>query len=125
MNLDPLNKKGIYILRVKGDLILEIGKLGKIRFEKGIYLYIGSAKAGFKRRIKRYFKKTGVKRWHIDYLLSEAELLGIILIPDDSLEEIDITERLAGIANPYAPGFGASDSKALTHLYKLSKYSMS
>ncbi len=51
--------KGVYclIIKVKTDIIQKIGALGKIKFDKGIYVYVGSAQNNLKKRIKRHLSK--------------------------------------------------------------------
>ena len=65
--------KGIYVLfiRVERDIVVKIGSLGKLKFSKGIYAYVGSAQNGIKKRIARHLKKRKRKFWHIDYLLAQ------------------------------------------------------
>ena len=70
-----MNKKtsGSYILLLDLDNNLEIpvGKLGNISFQKGHYVYVGSALNGLDARIKRHLRKHKKIHWHIDYLLKE------------------------------------------------------
>ena len=51
--------KGSYILviELKEEKIIQIGKLGKIHFKKGFYVYIGSALNGLEQRITRHLIK--------------------------------------------------------------------
>lgn len=121
MDFSPLHKRGIYLLLLqkRKESNMKIGKLGSIHLEKGLYLYVGSAKGGFYKRVKRYLKKKRNKKWHIDYLLDDCELLAIILIPLESLSEEEVVKRLEKISKPYVHGFGSSDSKAPSHLLKL------
>ncbi|NOQ37998.1 DUF123 domain-containing protein, partial [archaeon] len=64
--------KGVYVLIVKVDKDIQekIGALGKIRFCRGTYAYVGSAQNGLEKRIARHLSKKKSLFWHIDYLLN-------------------------------------------------------
>jgi Uri superfamily endonuclease len=61
--------------------------------------------------------------WHIDYLLErpEAEIAGVLAILTVSRLEPEIAERLATCQRTaaLAPGLGAADQKAGTHLLRV------
>ena len=105
--------KGTYVLRikVKKDLLLNVGALGKRRFEKGVYLYVGSAMNSLEKRVKRHIKKEKKKRWHIDYLTTAegVEIEGAYVFREKRIEE-KLSEALSGICKS-VDGFGASDMK--------------
>ena len=63
--------KGVYVLIVSvgKDIRVNIGALGSIFFERGLYAYVGSAQNGLERRVQRHRRKAKKKFWHIDYLL--------------------------------------------------------
>lgn len=99
-----------------------IGKLGKINFNRGYYLYIGKSfsKSGVFSRIKRHLLKDTCKRWHIDYLkeYTEFKFVGII-------ENIDCECYLAKILNEKfvkIKKFGSSDCKCDSHLFYNNKW---
>ncbi len=111
--------KGIYvlILKVENDCFLRVGSLGNIKFKKGYYAYVGSALGGLRTRLKRHITKNKVLRWHIDYLLTCAEIVNIAYIETDDKIEDDVAcwfyNRFESIVK-----FGASDSKiCLSHLF--------
>jgi len=63
----------ILVLRLTRNSSIKIGRLGKLRFCKGYYCYVGSAlgkAVNLENRIMRHFSKKKKKRWHIDYLLA-------------------------------------------------------
>lgn len=78
---DAKKIKGIYVLFifVKRDTLIKVGALGKIKFRRGTYAYVGSAQNGLKKRVTRHLRKKKRKFWHIDYLLEQK---------DSSIEEI-------------------------------------
>ena len=115
---------GIYCLLIKISKPKEVlvGKLGKIKFEKGRYIYVGSAQKNLEKRIERHLRKRKKKHWHIDWLLSskDVKIEKIILFP---FESKDKEEKLAYYFSFYGKpikNFGSSDSKCQSHLIKIS-----
>ena len=116
--------KGAYLLvvQLKKGSEIEIGSLGKVFFKKGDYVYIGSAMNNLEKRVERHKKKEKKVFWHIDYLLSSpnAELKKVFLKPSKKKEECMIANKIAGFGTPVI-GFGCSDCKCKSHLYKESE----
>ena len=110
--------KGIYclIIKVKTDIIQKIGALGKIKFKKGIYVYIGSAQNNLEKRIKRHLSKKKKIRWHIDYLLQKASITKVILCETADKIECAIAQALSRQFDSI-PGFGSSDCRCKSHLF--------
>jgi len=124
-----MGKQGAYLLyfQVKRSLTLNAGGLQHVCLPKGRYVYVGSARAGIKKRIARHRRlaldKTGKLHWHVDYLLVHPE---IVLIGERALEgdiECNVSKRIASRKEVQVParGFGASDCRAgcKAHLYRL------
>jgi Uri superfamily endonuclease len=86
-----------------------IGRLGQFTFDKGRYLYTGSATRNMKQRLLRHLSGHKSLHWHIDYLLAEksAKITAISL----SAEAECIVNQSVKAAIP-VPGFGASDCRA-------------
>jgi len=117
------SQSGAYLLFIRLDrqIELQVGKLGKFHLEPGVYIYVGSAMGGFGRRIPRYLSAHRKVKWHIDYLLEKAHIIGVLLIPSEERIEEEIAFRLArtdGILESIR-GFGASDSRNRTHLFRV------
>ncbi|HNP87319.1 MAG TPA: GIY-YIG nuclease family protein [Kouleothrix sp.] len=118
--------KGVYllILSLRTELAdLTIGRLGRFRFAPGYYLYVGSARGpgGIAARLAHHERSSQARpHWHIDYLRVHAALTETwgIATNDAELERCWARE-LAGTPglNIPAPGFGASDSNAPSHLF--------
>ena len=110
--------KGSYILliEVENDREIEFRKLGKIRFKKGFYAYVGSALNGIEARVKRHLRKEKRLWWHIDYLLSEAVIREVICVESDRREECSIARNLEKQFDSIK-GFGCSDCKCPSHLF--------
>jgi len=106
------------ILKLDEDKEIEIGKLGRIEFKKGYYVYVGSAKRGFNKRVRRHFKRKKKLRWHIDYFSSHAEAIEAYRAKIDEC-------KVAELASHFMEGikkFGASDCKCKTHLFYSTDY---
>ena len=114
---------GTYMLfmRVQKPSAVEIGKKGAMRLQPGFYLYVGSAfgPGGLRARVGRHARDEKNLRWHIDYLRQKARLVAVYFSTDDAQLEDDWAESIKawpGMRVPM-PGFGASDSQALSHLF--------
>jgi Uri superfamily endonuclease len=114
--------RGVYILLILigEDVAVNIGSLGKIFFERGLYAYVGSAQNGLEKRVTRHFKKDKRKFWHIDYLLEDkqAKIVEVFYKEAGKEEECRIANKLGEI-NQSIRGFGSSDCNCKSHLFKL------
>ncbi|MGD9161639.1 MAG: GIY-YIG nuclease family protein [Desulfobacteraceae bacterium] len=117
-------EKGTYIIIIKVDTIqkIEIGKIGKFTFEKGYYIYNGSAHGpgGIKARIKRHLKKNKAKKhWHIDYLRNRASVDAIMVSYSKKKKECEWASKLSSSPSLSIPvnGFGSSDCSCPSHLF--------
>ena len=116
--------KGVYILlfELMKDAEIKIGSLNKIKFEKGNYVYVGSAQNNIEKRIARHKLKNKKMFWHIDYLLSKKfiEVITTFYKKSKKSEECKIAYNLSrtGIS---IPNFGCSDCNCKSHLFKIEK----
>ncbi|MEN3044469.1 MAG: DNA/RNA nuclease SfsA [Candidatus Hydrothermales bacterium] len=110
--------KGSYIIygELKEDITIRIGELGRKFFEKGYYLYVGSAMNSLSKRVKRHLKKNKNVKWHIDYLISYFENIKPIEIRSSEKIECAISKELGSIYENVEK-FGSSDCKCKSHLY--------
>ena len=121
--------KGTYCLCIKNseDKSIKIGALGSLFFEKRYYIYVGSALNSLIPRLERHLKTSTsnhhVTRWHIDYLLREkpVEIEAIYIIESDRRLECEISNKVDQHGEPLK-GFGCSDCKCVSHLYKVENY---
>ncbi len=116
--------RGSYLLitRVKKDTKIKIGKLGRIKFLKGHYIYVGSAigkKINIENRIKRHLNRKKKKKWHIDYLLENSNTLidSIVIFPSKRKMECEISKAIEKNADFSIEKFGCSDCKCKSHLH--------
>jgi len=114
--------KGVYILLIKINKKIEekIGSLGKIKFDRGIYAYVGSAQNNLEKRIQRHKAKNKKLRWHIDYLLNNksAEIFKVFYKKARKQEECKIAKKLSKTEKTI-PKFGCSDCNCKSHLLKI------
>ena len=97
-----------------------VGKLGKIKFEKGYYTYVGSAQNNLEKRIERHFKKEKKKFWHIDYLLENpsVEIKEVLSKKANKAEECKIAREIEKFGIPIK-NFGCSDCNCKSHLFRI------
>ena len=110
--------RGSYLLlmELKNTETIPVGKLGKIDFKKGFYIYAGSALNGLDQRIQRHLRKQKKMHWHIDHLLDKANILKIFYKPSEIREECFIAKILKKELS-IIPDFGCSDCLCKSHLF--------
>jgi Uri superfamily endonuclease len=117
--------RGIYVLIIQVDknVDVNIGALGKLTFEKGLYAYVGSAQANLEQRIKRHLAKEKQLFWHIDYLLnnSAARIAKVLYKQADKTEECNLAKAIGEKGKP-VDNFGCSDCKCKSHLFRIGNY---
>ena len=122
--LKPIDK-GVYALIMRMDCSrhIQIGRLGKLRFTDGIYVYVGSAwgPGGLAARIGRHLKKVKQRRWHIDYFRRYATMTEIWVGRSPSAAEHLWAEAVGSFEKAVAAAekFGSSDCRCATHLFHL------
>jgi Uri superfamily endonuclease len=121
--------KGAYalVLRISQPLNTNVGSLGALQFESGIWVYIGSAmgkgSTSLENRLKRHFSSKKTIFWHIDWLLASGAI-PLTAIWTKSSEKIECQLSEALIKSPVfesgPKGFGASDCRRScgTHLFQ-------
>lgn len=121
--------KGIYVLIIsicRGGAtppIQKIGSLGKFEFSPGKYIYVGSAQNGIEKRIRRHLRREKRKFWHIDYLLDNPLVkVDKVLYKEVGKEEECKTASLLLKYGIPVPGFGCSDCKCKSHLFRLKEH---
>lgn len=112
--------KGVYLvfLRLEEEKIIEIGALGDISFQPGIYVYTGSAMNSVEKRLERHFSEAENIHWHIDYLSRVADVFDYFILPEDSSFECKMAEILSEFSTP-VKDFGCSDCNCESHLFRV------
>lgn len=117
--------KGDYILVVNviRDRKIKIGKLGKIDFKRGFYLYVGSAQNGITQRIERHLKRKKKRFWHIDYLLSNSlAQVKEVRVREGKKRECELAQEFLRDENlKVIKGFGSSGCRCAGHLFYVRK----
>ena len=119
--------KGIYILIIDIDknLATKTGTLGRIEFTKGLYAYVGSAQNNLEKRVLRHLSKHKKIKWHIDYLFnnSHTRILKVFYKKANKTQECKTAKNINNFGSPIN-GFGSSDCKCKSHLFKIKNLSM-
>ena len=122
----PPPEPGTYtlVLRVLEPLNLVVGALGVRQFPKGLYSYTGSSLGrtrNLRTRVARHLRTVKERRWHIDYLLDHAQVLGVVYCVDNRRLECSVVQALGRKTNAkvLVQGFGSSDCSqgCKAHLY--------
>ncbi|CUU08413.1 Uri superfamily endonuclease [Candidatus Thermokryptus mobilis] len=96
---------------------IKVGRLGLIDFFAGFYVYVGSAKFGVDRRVKRHLSREKKLFWHIDYLLSVDGCDVINVFSTDAEIEHRVVKNFLDAGFRVVRGFGSSDCDCLGHLF--------
>ncbi len=104
---------------------IRVGALGRFRFPRGYYLYIGSAMNGLDARVRRHLAGEKQLFWHIDYVLKYARIVEIWTHRGRRRLECTWAGRVLALDNArvIAERLGASDCNCRTHLIHLRNYS--
>jgi len=104
---------GLYQLHISlSDMeTVDVGRLGRYPFPKGMYIYTGSAKRGLNARIERHKRSEKKLHWHIDYFL-EAKSAGITSVDTFEFQENGeciLNQSVSG--QHIVRGFGSSNCR--------------
>lgn len=120
-------QRGTYALlwRVRRPLVFRAGRLGRVEAPRGWLLYVGSAMGpgGLAARVGRHLAASGRPRWHVDHLVRALPVTEAWVAPASRGREEAWVRALGGLPGvcPVIPGFGASDSRASSHLFHASR----
>jgi Uri superfamily endonuclease len=96
---------------------MKVGALGRVEFDPGFYLYVGSGGANPVKRVQRHLRPSKPVRWHIDRLTTGPKRMRAVdsyLFP--GAQECGLAKKLARRLN-VVPGFGSSDCQCPGHLF--------
>jgi Uri superfamily endonuclease len=117
--------KGVYVLVIAIDreISVKVGALGRLNFERSLYVYVGSAQNNLEQRVKRHLRTEKAKFWHIDYLLDNpgVKVLKVFWKRAGRPSECMIARELEKRGSPIR-GFGCSDCSCMSHLFKVEDY---
>jgi sugar fermentation stimulation protein A len=107
----------ILILRLPEEKAFQVGKLWKVQFKKGYYLYVGSARKNLTQRLERHKRERKRLFWHIDYLRAHAEVHQALPIRASDPLECEVADAVKKISDWEVPNFGSSDCACESHLF--------
>nr|MDO8081997.1 GIY-YIG nuclease family protein [Candidatus Freyarchaeota archaeon] len=124
-----VDQKGVYslLIELEAETLIQVGKLGRIHFLSGFYVYTGSAMgngaSSLRGRIMRHLSDEKKNFWHIDYFLSSefSKVLGVVFAETVENREHDMVSALKENAEVVCRKFGASDCErsCVSHLLYL------
>ena len=122
--------KGTYAIVFSSDQesCICIGKLGKVKIEKGFYVYIGSAfgPGGLRSRINRHLKRGKPNHWHIDYIRDQLLPIGVWYSYASVKEECHWAKILHEFSDSRPLNkMGATDCKCPSHFFSFKSLSFS
>src|SRR3990172_896506 len=107
----------LLILELKRKRQIPIGKLGRVSFRKGFYIYVGSAMTNLSKRMERHRHLRKQHHWHIDELRAVTEFHSVLAIRSSARLECEIAKAFSDISEYKIPGFGCTDCTCETHLF--------
>lgn len=117
-----MNDAYVLVINVGKNINVNVGALGNLNFEKGIYVYVGSAKKCLRKRVERHLKKNKRKFWHIDYLLGDESVNVLkVFTVQEPFDECGVANIISEKGVPMR-GFGSSDCRCISHLFKVENY---
>ena len=114
--------RGTYalLIQLRRPTEITVGRLGALCFPAGYYAYVGSAlgPGGLQARLTRHRRREKALHWHIDYLLTHADIVDVRI--DQSGQRLECAWVCALLSMPgaevVAPGMGSSDCACASHL---------
>lgn len=115
--------KGSYllILNLKRDRHLLVGELGEVKFRRGYYIYVGSAKKNLTKRLERHRRLLKRYHSHIDFLRGAADFHVALPIRASEDLECGLAAALEKITDWEVKRFGSSDCDCKSHLFGMSE----
>ena len=109
----------LLLLRLEDRMTIQVGSLGQREFKKGFYVYVGSAMANLSQRMERHRHLRKKHHWHIDELRALTEFRSALAIRSATRLECQIAQAFSKMADESIRGFGCSDCKCGTHLFRM------
>lgn len=116
--------RGTYVLVLENSRRMEvqIGRLGRINFDRGFYVYIGSGLHSLDARVRRHLARRKKRFWHIDYIAPQGmNIKKVYLIRRNDRIESQLSTEMLRIGDDYIEGFGSSDTEDCSHLFYFRK----
>ena len=116
---------GTYALLLRGETKreIEVGALGTMTVQPGVYVYVGSAfgPGGLRARVERHVRGDGALHWHVDYLRAVTTLEAVWYTRDPERRECTWAATVQSLPAAAVPrdDFGASDCDCVSHLVRV------
>jgi sugar fermentation stimulation protein A len=107
----------LVLLHLNRPRSIPIGRMGRVRFPKGFYIYVGSAMANLTKRLERHRRIRKRIHWHLDWLRPHVRFVETLAIRSSDRLECELARAIEGIASWSTPGFGCSDCGCKSHLF--------
>lgn len=108
------------LLRTETEHSVDVGALGTLHLQPGVYVYVGSAfgPGGVRARVERHARADGARHWHVDYVRAVSRLVGVWYTHDADRRECTWAAALRQMEDARVPleGIGASDCDCRAHL---------
>lgn len=111
--------RGCYMVHL--HLPAEAMVLDRFALPAGHYVYVGSARGSLTPRVERHRRGTGRPHWHIDHLRRAATFVEAAPIRSCLDLECEVAAGLAGLGAQEVAGFGCSDCRCRSHLFRFSQ----
>jgi Uri superfamily endonuclease len=112
----------VLVIRLHWECVIEVGALGDLTFPPGLWLYCGSAMGpgGLAARLAHHAGFSERPRWHMDYLRFAGSPVEVWYDASSASREHDWAAILRGMngIEPGPRGFGCSDCRCGTHLFR-------
>jgi sugar fermentation stimulation protein A len=108
----------LLVLRLDAATQIEVGRLGRVAFPAGWYVYIGSALGGLGARLRRHARLEKRHHWHVDVLRAASILVAIAVRLSSERIECETAATVARLIGGSQPvlRFGSSDCHCRSHL---------
>ncbi|MCW2278779.1 DNA/RNA nuclease SfsA [Heliophilum fasciatum] len=108
----------LLLLTLDKETPVTIGKLGERTLPPGHYVYVGSARKNLTQRVERHLRKRKNFHWHIDYLRDRASRCTALAVRTTEDLECTLAAAVQVLAVDEVAGFGASDCRCTSHLFR-------
>jgi len=116
-SINPEHTLYAIFFQLENKVTIQIGKLTTHTFDKGKYIYVGSAKKNIAARVNRHIRLEKPSRWHFDYLRPYGEVTKVKTY-EGKLGECGLADLLMKefAASTPVKKFGSSDCRCYSHL---------
>jgi Uri superfamily endonuclease len=116
--LKALPESGTYAITISPSEAYRatVGSVGDVTFERGFYLYVGSARRNLRHRVARHLAQSKKVRWHVDYLTANPKNAVTEVAAWRHCSECEVAKVLKKGSDGWIDGFGSSDCRCGSHL---------